>query len=455
MKIDKNDVMWGYISLILVQSINIILLPFILKFLSKGEVGLWYTFTTFYSLAILIDFGFQSVISRNVSYLWAGANEILDNNISKNIGNVDNKFNELYFFKFLSTAKYIYKFMSLIVFTLMGTIGTYYIYIISIDTLPIENSLIAWIFYFIAIVFNIYFSFWNAFIRGIGAIKKYNQILIITKIAQLFITILLLSFNFGIIGVSLAYLISVVINRILQSKAFYNYNEATKNLKSYGKSDIFDKDLFKKLLPNTSKTAILSFSNYLIINFPILLCSYYLSLEISGEFGFLNQIITLILTFSNSYFNTYLSKINYLRAKNEHLLAKKLFIKSININFLINIILFLLVILVGNLLLSIIGSNILLPSMSILLVTIIYRYLYNNQTLFTTFISTTNNLYYYKYFFVSALITVILQFLMVNIFNDIKSIIIPLLVVQLLFNNWYWVYKVLKELRGEKNVYYE
>ena len=41
----------------------------------------------------------------------------------------------------------------------------------------------------------------------------------------------------------------------------------------------------------------------------------FLSLKVSGQFGLVNQIITLILTLSNSYFNTYLSKFNYLRVK--------------------------------------------------------------------------------------------------------------------------------------------
>jgi len=76
MNIGKRDVAWGYISLFLVQGINVILLPFILVFLSEKELGLWYTFTSLYGLAMLIDFGFQATISRNISYIWSGAENI-------------------------------------------------------------------------------------------------------------------------------------------------------------------------------------------------------------------------------------------------------------------------------------------------------------------------------------------------------------------------------------------
>lgn len=443
--------MWGYVSLILVQSVNILLLPFIIKYLNPSEIGLWYTFTTFYSLAILIDFGFQSVIARNVSYLWAGASEITKDTISTSFSKKGN-INKDYFSKFLYTSKFIYKVMSWIIFIILGTLGTYYIYEISIGTIEIKTALIAWLFYFFSIILNIYFSYWNAFIKGIGAIKKYNQILVITKVFQLLFTLLFLLLDLGLIGVSLAYLLSVLINRLLQSKAFYYFNDFTKSLMYKKRQVKFDKVIFKNLLPNTSRTAALSFSNYLIINFPILISSYFLSLELSGQFGFLNQIITLILTLSNSYFNTYLSKINYLKARNENDKVMALFRKSIGVNFLINIICFNILILFGNIILNLIGSNIYLPTVSILLITIIYRYLYNNQTLFTTLISASNNLYYYKYFLVSALLTVLFQIIFSVLYKNIYSIILPILIIQMLFNNWYWIYKVYIDNKGDKYV---
>ena len=47
MNIGRKDVLWGYVSLLLVQGINVILLPVILKFLNSAELGVWYTFIWF------------------------------------------------------------------------------------------------------------------------------------------------------------------------------------------------------------------------------------------------------------------------------------------------------------------------------------------------------------------------------------------------------------------------
>ena len=81
-------------------------------------------------------------------------------------------------------------------------------------------------------------------IKGIGAIKTYNQILIITKSTQLVLSIILLIFGLGLIGVSIAYFASVIVNRILQSIAYYNYSNETKQTKRKLKIK-FDKIILK------------------------------------------------------------------------------------------------------------------------------------------------------------------------------------------------------------------
>ena len=43
-----------------------------------------------------------------------------------------------------------------------------------------------------SIVLNISFSYWNSILKGIGAIKTYNQILVVTKLTQLIISVVLL-----------------------------------------------------------------------------------------------------------------------------------------------------------------------------------------------------------------------------------------------------------------------
>ncbi|PTG36229.1 hypothetical protein, partial [Staphylococcus capitis] len=314
MNIGRKDVAWSYLSLLMVQGINIILLPVIIRYLNTIELGLWYTFTSLYGLAMLIDFGFQTIISRNVSYLWSGAQSVKSEGFelaeSKN-----STLNIPYFSKVLSTVKFIYTSMGIVIFLLFSIFGTWYMFSINDGQIDIRTMLLAWIFYMFSIVLNISYSYWNSILKGIGAIKTYNQILVVTKLTQLILSIVLLILGCGLVGVSIAYFISVIVNRLLQSFSYYNYSLETKKTKNKIKVK-YDKEIFQAILPNTLRTGSLSLSNYLIINFPIILSSYYLSLKVSGQFGFINQIVTLIIMLSNSYYNTYLSKFNYLRVKN-------------------------------------------------------------------------------------------------------------------------------------------
>lgn len=450
MNIGKKDVAWSYFSLAMVQGVNILLLPVILNYLNSSELGLWYTFTSLYGLAMLIDFGFQTVISRNISYLWSGAKSVksegFDASEIKPSGiHLD------YFIKVLSTVKFIYYVMGLIIFLLFISLGTLYLLEITNGEIDVQTALIAWAFYMLSIVLNISFSFWNAILKGIGAIKTYNQILVVTKVVQLVMSVLFLVWGYGLIGVSLAYLLSVIVNRVLQSVCYYKYSAETQQTRSKIRFS-YDKEIFTALIPNTIKTGILSLANYLIVNFPIILCSYFLSLKISGQFGLINQIITLILTLSNSYFNTYLSKFNYLRIKNQYDELIKLFTKSMITNYIFNIVAFALFLLLGNFILDIIGADYKLLTLAPMLIIIIYRFLYNNQMLFTTFLTTKNKIPHYRQFIISAILTVVVQIIALQVFeSSLLILILPLLVIQLVHNNWYWVLYVIKDIRSDKH----
>ncbi|MBL7564626.1 O-unit flippase-like protein [Staphylococcus saccharolyticus] len=449
MNIGRKDVAWSYLSLLMVQGINIILLPVIVRYLNTIELGLWYTFTSLYGLAMLIDFGFQTIISRNVSYLWSGAQSIKSKGYELATSK-DSQMNIPYFARVLSTVRFIYTSMGTIIFLLFSTFGTWYMFSINDNQIDIKIMLIAWVFYMLSIVLNISYSYWNSILKGIGAIKTYNQILVVTKLTQLILSIILLILGFGLIGVSVAYFISVIVNRLMQSISYYNYSNETKKTKHQLKVK-YDKEIFGAIIPNTLRTGSISLSNYLIINFPIILSSYFLSLEVSGRFGFINQIVTLILMLSNSYYNTYLSKFNYFRVKNKYNELIKLFRKAIITSYVFNIVSFILFLLLGNYILEIIGANYRLFSLITMIIILLYRFLYNNQILFTNFLSTKNLIPHHKSFLISAITTVLVQIVILKFYSPkLMWLILPLLFVQLAHNNWYWVAYVIKDIKKDK-----
>src|SRR5699024_10851833 len=129
-----------------------------------------------------------------------------------------------YFLTLLSSIKSIYYTMGFIILVILLSAGTFYIYSITLDEINTKIAMISWLFYLTAIVLNIMFSFWNSILKGIGAIKNYNKTLIIAKVSQIVFSLILLFLGFGIVGVTIAYLLSVLVNRITLSKFFYRHN---------------------------------------------------------------------------------------------------------------------------------------------------------------------------------------------------------------------------------------
>src|SRR5699024_3461892 len=181
-----------------------ILLPFILAKLSVGEVGLWYTFTAVSGLVVMLDFGFQTTLARNVTFVWEGADEIATTGFIDNTGKVGSP-NYLLFVKLFKVTKLIYLFIGIVIIIVLFTIGTWYVYSVSKMSLSTNVILISWGLYATAVFLNMKYAYWNAILKGIGAIKIHQQILIVTKLSQLILSIIGLMLGYGLIAVSLAY----------------------------------------------------------------------------------------------------------------------------------------------------------------------------------------------------------------------------------------------------------
>ena len=67
-KINKNDILWGYLSQFLYIGSGAILIPVAIANLSAEQMGLWYVFFGLAGLAQLLEFGLQPTVSRLSSF---------------------------------------------------------------------------------------------------------------------------------------------------------------------------------------------------------------------------------------------------------------------------------------------------------------------------------------------------------------------------------------------------
>src|SRR5699024_783430 len=177
---------------------------------------------------------------------------------------------------------------------------------------------ISWGLYATAVFLNMKYAYWNAILKGIGAIKLHQQILIITKITQLILSIVGIILGYGLIAVSMAYLVSIIVNRVLAYIKFFSYQNNKENIKPIIKERVYKKEIIailKKILPNTYRQGLISISNYINLRSTALLSSAYLGLNITASLGLVLQIINLVTSVANTFFNTFLPQFSSYRLK--------------------------------------------------------------------------------------------------------------------------------------------
>ena len=128
MNINKVDVIWNYMAVILKMGSSIFLLPVILRSLGSDDVGIWMVFSTITGLVYLMDFGFHASFVRVVSYIWSGAQALEVRGFRRE----QHASSELLNFGLLkgviNSMRWFYYRVSILLFLLLATVGTAYLY---------------------------------------------------------------------------------------------------------------------------------------------------------------------------------------------------------------------------------------------------------------------------------------------------------------------------------------
>ena len=285
-KLTKRDYIWSYVGVFFSVCSYIIMTPFALYYLEADMYGLWGVFQSVAGITTLFDFGFSTTFARNINYCWCGAKEL------KKTGVIfaDSQEPNYKLMKCTMTAcKYVFLAISLIAFLIMATIGTGYIEYICRDV-DGNTPLIAWGLYLIAIFLNLYYGYFNSFLRGIGAIAQVNLATVTGRIIQIVATVTLLIAGYGIVGTGIAYLLYGLVFRILSKRSFYNYKGLGKALKKTEENtDIDDiKQMFFIVWHNASREGIVTLANYLANQAFIYDAFRNRSIFISGTIGHCN-----------------------------------------------------------------------------------------------------------------------------------------------------------------------
>ena len=176
MQITRKDVLWNYGATFLKIAVSVLLLPFVLKMLPSETVGVWSVFMTITAFSTMLDFGFGPTFSRNVSYIYSGVKALktegfegvegesisIDYSLLKGV---------------IKAMRWFYFRMSIVLFLLLATFGTYYIRVLLKDYLGNHTEVyISWTLLLIINTYNLYTLYYDALLQGKGLIKNQNKL---------------------------------------------------------------------------------------------------------------------------------------------------------------------------------------------------------------------------------------------------------------------------------------
>jgi len=127
-----------------------VVLPLVLKRFSAAEISLWYLFSSIIVLMGLADMGFRSTFARIIAFAVGGAEDvgIYTGTSARN----SSKPNWVLIEKICSNMKFIYFFLSILLFLLFITIGSWSL-VKPISHVDDQNQ--AWMAWFVIIITSI------------------------------------------------------------------------------------------------------------------------------------------------------------------------------------------------------------------------------------------------------------------------------------------------------------
>ena len=443
-QIGRKDIFWNYTATFLKIASSALLLPFILRMMPAEMVGIWTVFMTITAFASLLDFGFSSTFTRNVTYVFSGVNNLKTQGYETVISGT--QATDYGLLKGMITAmRWIYLRMSIILFLILTTLGTWYIYsLLQNYKGNTQEVYIAWVILCIINTYNIYTLYYDSLLQGTGLIKRSKQIVIVGQSVYLGIATILIINGFGLIAIVSAQASSVIIVRWLSYNSFFTQEIKQKLNEAISRQK---KEVLRAIFPNAVKIGLTSLGGFLVQRSAIIIGSLYLSLEEIASYGISMQLIGIIAGFAGIYIATYQPKIAQLRVAENNQGIKEIYLKGQLILLLTYIVGGLGLLLLGEWGLKLIGSQTQLLANTMLLVSIIISFLEINHSIAAGILVTKNEVPFFKPALFSGAATIILLLLFSKFTNfSLWAMICASGTVQIVYQNWKWPLVVINEL---------
>lgn len=346
------------------------------------------------------------------------------------------------------SAQKVYNKLIRLSLIILCVLTLYILYIIWKDSSDISylKSITSWIVFAISILVTISSMKDAAIMKGLNKIYELQEITIINSILIMISKVILLVMNFGILGLSVSSLLTVIFLKIQYKRKLSNlYTEISEVMKLSKRN--FDKEFiteFKFINEKSKGMGGMLISQFLQTQFIIFLLPLFLNLKTISEFTLSYQLITTISALASILFSVYYIKLgNSIITKNIKS-SKKIYSKTFSSFTIIYSILSIVLITFGDTILNIIGSNLNILPFSELSALLLYIYVYQIVQRSTSIISLSNNQKFVRSLIICSVISSIGLVVLLLIKVNFVGVLLWMISVQILYNFWKWIFESYK-----------
>ncbi len=445
MQIARSDIIWNYAATFLKIGTSALLLPFILKMMPAETVGIWTIFMTITSFAGLLDFGFNPSFSRNITYVFSGV-RILKVNGFSTADKKDNAVDYGLLKGVINVMRWFYLRVALILFILLITLGTYYIYTVLKSYNGSHSEVyISWILLCAISTYNLYTLYYESLLQGKGLIKRSKQILVAGQCVYFIIASTLILAGYGLVAIVSAQTSSVIIVRLLSYRSFFT-NELKEKLSVAIPRR--QKEILQAIYPNAMKVGLTSLGGFMVSRSAIVVGSLYLNLENIAAYGITMQLIAVIAAMASIYAGTYQPQIAYLRIENNRSAIKEIYLTSQVVLLATFLAGGICLVIFGESSLRFVGSQTQLMPQLMIVLALIVAFLECNHSIAGGILLSKNEVPFFKAALLSGGSTVLLIFIFLNFFSlGLWALVLAPGIAQGAYQNWKWPLVVAKELQ--------
>ncbi len=410
---------------------NLMLLPVLLTRLEPSELAIWWVFIALGGFANLADFGFGATIARVYSYLWAGAEDFDAEGLRPPSKHCEPNLPRIR--QLTATIRFFYWSLALAATLVISVIGTL---VLLKPVSVVSDPCVAWIAWagqVLLVGYALGTSRWMLACQGLGKMRELQKAYLFGGLAYVGLAAMLLLSGWGLLALLVASFVRSLITRNQCQRA---YEAAVPSVPVERLKP--DREILKRLWPNASKLGVLAIGAYLSANGNVLISAQLLDAKTTASFGLTAQVGIFITNFAALWLVVKWPEIAMLRIQGRLPEMSTLFARRFMLTMLTFFATGVLVVVIGNWLLELKGTQTRLLPMAAL----VFYFVYLAQQLFYVQFAALAYTENVVPFFAIALCTGIGMFLLSSFMTwrfGLWGMLAAPLIAESVCSNWYVV----------------